>query len=299
MLKTIITALAFLASTPAIARADEWDLCGKTSLSQVVAAIHRSDVATLSRPEMIHGSCTSQGTLKSGKPIGVQIIFAPNATIGTSIYTPLSNADPMTNPAPRQYPVGPAVADRSPSDVCGNDVVGQTVVLKLSNYFDNEQPTLGGDAKAEYSAEHKAYVCGIDWQTPNKKGRVIFTVKFNPPEVEIYKVLVPKAMPVADYDATCQNARAMVKAAMDKKAYTVFAYQRVQGKVIWPEGTLISGRPSPNDPAVTMCVSKLMIDWPPANFGVGTGYSKKDYVVSYAVTTFPNGSFTISDLEAN
>jgi hypothetical protein len=104
--RAIATSLALLASTPVVAQADEWDLCAKTSLSQVVAALHRNDVATLSRPEMIHGTCTSEGILKSGKPIGMRIIFAPDGEIGTSVYTPLSNADPMTNPTPHQFPVG-------------------------------------------------------------------------------------------------------------------------------------------------------------------------------------------------
>ena len=91
--------------TPPAAQVDEWNLCGKTSLSQVAAALLRDDVATLSRPEMIHGSCTSQGTLKNGRPIGVRVIFAPDGAIGTSVYIPASNADPMTNRTLRQYPV--------------------------------------------------------------------------------------------------------------------------------------------------------------------------------------------------
>ena len=85
---------------------DEWDLCDKTSLSRVITALHRNDVLTLSRPEIIHGTCTIEGTLKSGKAIGVRIIFAPDGSIGTSVYTPLGNADPMTNPTPRQYRIG-------------------------------------------------------------------------------------------------------------------------------------------------------------------------------------------------
>ena len=102
-----------------------------------------------------------------------------------------------------------------------------------------------------------------------------------------------------DYDAICQKAKATANVQMDKKAFVTFGGQVVHGKVIWPDDTPISGRPSPNDSAITMCVSKLAIDWPPANFGIGKGYAKRDYVVSYDVTRFPNGSFTLSGLTAN
>jgi hypothetical protein len=50
---------------------DDWDLCLTTTIKQVVDALHRSDLATLSRPEMIHGTCTNNGRLKNGERIGV------------------------------------------------------------------------------------------------------------------------------------------------------------------------------------------------------------------------------------
>ena len=78
------------------------------------------------------------------------------------------------------------MADQSPAEVCGNDAITQTVMAKLRAYFHDEEPNLGGDGKADYSAEKKTYICAINWQTLDKRGRLIYTVKFNPPQVEIY-----------------------------------------------------------------------------------------------------------------
>ena len=107
---TTFTALIImLASSAALASRDAWDLCDKTTIQQVASALRRSDLVTLSRPEMIHGTCTSNGHLRDGERIGVQIIFGTSGAadgIGTSVYTPLPNADPMTNPTSPEFAVG-------------------------------------------------------------------------------------------------------------------------------------------------------------------------------------------------
>jgi hypothetical protein len=111
----LLPAAALLAAllTPGQALAGDEQRCNQTTIQQVVDALHRRDVATLSRPQMIHGTCISNGHLRNGERIGVQIMFGAYyggalAGIGTSVYTPLPNADPMTNPRPPEFAVGQA-----------------------------------------------------------------------------------------------------------------------------------------------------------------------------------------------
>jgi len=87
------------------------------------------------------------------------------------------------------------MADVSPSDICSNDAVDHIIQLKLQNYFKDEQPMLGGDGKAAYSTAQKIYVCAINWQTSAQKGRLIFTVRLDPLQVEIYKLLAVNSTP--------------------------------------------------------------------------------------------------------
>lgn len=96
--RTIGLAIASLSLLSGTALASEWDLCPTLTLMQVYGLVGRTDLASMSQPQMIHGTCTSLATSKTGEKLGISIDFS------VQIFDP-SGGDPNTNPNPPQYPV--------------------------------------------------------------------------------------------------------------------------------------------------------------------------------------------------